>query len=139
MIIFTLAAANAAEVEAQDSKAKLIKGVMQAVDDTLYSAFGQRQISTIYGQANQYRVVLEIEPAIAGDPAIIGQLRVPGSSSVTNNGTTTTTTSQVPLAEIATIARVPAPLTVTRQDQFRAVTLSFNLAAEVSLGEAVAI
>ena len=111
---------------------------MQAIDDTLYSAFGQRQISTIYGQSNQYRVVLESDPAIADDPAVIGQLRVPGSSSVTTNGTTTTSSAQVPLAELATISRVSGPLTVTRQDQFPAVTLSFNLAPGVSLGEAVA-
>ncbi|CAH0190791.1 efflux RND transporter permease subunit [Roseomonas sp. CECT 9278] len=106
---------------------------MQAIDDALYSAFGQRQISTIYGQANQYRVVLEVDPALAGDPAIIGQLRVPGSATV--NGTTTT--AQVPLAELASISRVPGPLTVTRQDQFPAVTLSFNLAPGVALGDAV--
>ena len=107
---------------------------MQAIDDALYSAFGQRQISTIYGQSNQYRVVLEIDPALAGDPAVIGQLRVSGSSTV--NGATTA--AQIPLAELATITRVPGPLTVTRQDQFPAVTLSFNLAPGVSLGEAVA-
>ncbi|GGJ18526.1 acriflavine resistance protein B [Neoroseomonas lacus] len=111
---------------------------MQSIDDALYSAFGQRQISTIYGQSNQYRVVLEIDPAIANDPAAIGQLRVPGSTAVTTNGTTTTTSAQVPLAELATITRVPGPLTVTRQDQFPAVTLSFNLAPGVALGEAVA-
>jgi len=110
---------------------------MQAIDDALYSAFGQRQISTIYGQSNQYRVVLEVDPALAGDPAVIGQLRVPGSGSITVAGATTTTTAQVPLAELATISRVPGPLTVTRQDQFPAVTLSFNLAPAASLGQAV--
>ncbi|MBR0653357.1 acriflavine resistance protein B [Roseomonas terrae] len=110
---------------------------MQAIDDTLYNAFGQRQISTIYGQANQYRVVLEIDPAQAANPEAIGELRVAGSSSVTTNGTTTTVAGQVPLAELATITRVPGPLTVTRQDQFPAVTLSFNLAPGVALGEAM--
>jgi multidrug efflux pump len=120
------------------SRAARLGVSMQSIDDALYSAFGQRQISTIYGQSNQYRVVLEIDPAIADDPAVIGQLRVPGSTSVTANGATTTTSAQVPLAELATIARVPGPLTVTRQDQFPAVTLSFNLAPGVSLGEAVA-
>jgi multidrug efflux pump len=107
---------------------------MQAIDDTLYDAFGQRQISTIYGQANQYRVVLEIDPALAGDPAMIGKLRVPGSSATVNG---VTSAAQVPLAELATIERVSGPLTVTRQDQFPAVTLSFNLAPGASLGEAV--
>jgi multidrug efflux pump len=109
---------------------------MQAIDDALYSAFGQRQISTIYGQSNQYRVVLEVDPALAADPDIIGQIRIPGSGTVAT-AAGTTTTAQVPLAELATISRVPGPLTVTRQDQFPAVTLSFNLAPGVSLGEAV--
>jgi multidrug efflux pump len=107
---------------------------MQAIDDTLYNAFGQRQISTIYGQANQYRVVLEIEPRLAGDPEMIGRLRVPGTSATANG---VTAAAQIPLAELATIERVPGPLTVTRQDQFPAVTLSFNLAPGVSLGTAV--
>ncbi len=125
-------------VEVDRGRAARLGVTMQAIDDALYDAFGQRQISTIYGQANQYRVVLEVDPALAGDPAIIGQIRVTGSTGSTTNGATTTTTAQVPLAEIATIARVSGPLTVTRQDQFPAVTLSFNLAPGVSLGEAVA-
>ena len=103
---------------------------MQAIDDTLYNAFGQRQISTIYAQSNQYRVVLEADPRSAGDPAAIGLLRVPGT--VTNG-----IAAQVPLAEIATITRERGPLTITRQDQFPAVTFSFNLAPGVSLGQAV--
>jgi multidrug efflux pump len=125
-------------LEVDRGRAARLGVTMQAIDDTLYSAFGQRQISTIYGQSNQYRVVLEIDPALAADPAAIGQLRVPGSSAVTTNGVTATASAQVPLAEIATIARVPGPLTVTRQDQFPAVTLSFNLAPGVALGAAVA-
>jgi multidrug efflux pump len=104
---------------------------MQAIDDTLYDAFGQRQISTIYGQANQYRVVLEADPRFANDPAAIGLLRVPGA--VTNG-----IAAQVPLAEIATLSRQGGPLTITRQDQFPAVTFSFNLAPGASLGQAVA-
>ncbi|MBV1797617.1 efflux RND transporter permease subunit [Siccirubricoccus sp. G192] len=99
---------------------------MQSIDDVLYSAFGQRQISTIYGQSNQYRVVLEATPGIRDDPALIGLLRVPGA-----NG------AQVPLAEIASISRRAGPLTVNRQDQFPAVTLGFDLAPGVSLGTAV--
>jgi multidrug efflux pump len=105
---------------------------MQAINDTLYDAFGQRQISTIYGQSNQYRVVLEVDPAQAGDPAVIGMLRVPGTASTDGSGS-----SQVPLAEIAGISRVAGPLTVTRQNQFPAVTLSFNLARGASLDAAI--
>ena len=127
---------------------------MQAVDDVLYDSFGQRQISTIYGQANQYRVVLEVDPALRDDPALIGLLRVPGAVSGAGGGAAATTVTagatvaatsasssgnyQVPLSGIATITRQAGPLTVTRQDQFPAVTLGFDLAPGVSLGHAVA-
>jgi len=121
-------------VEVDRARAARLGVTMQAIDDTLYSAFGQRQISTIYGQANQYRVVLEIAPDLAGDPDMIARLRVPGSSSTVNG---VTAAAQVPLGELATITRVAGPLTVTRQDQFPAVTLSFNLAPGTSLGEAM--
>jgi multidrug efflux pump len=104
---------------------------MQAVDDTLYNAFGQRQISTIYAQNNQYRVVLEADPAQVGDPAAIGLLRVTGAAAGA------TIAPQIPLAEIASITRGRGPLTITRQDQFPAVTIGFNLAPGTSLGAAL--
>ncbi|RVT97755.1 acriflavine resistance protein B [Rhodovarius crocodyli] len=126
---------------------------IQAVDDVLYDSFGQRQISTIYGQANQYRVVLEVDPAMRDDPALIGLLRIPGAVSNTGGGTgatqvtsgatvaaTSASTSgnyQVPLSGIAAITRQAGPLTITRQDQFPAVTIGFDLAPGVSLGHAV--
>ena len=111
-----------------DRDAAMRLGVtMQEIQDTLYDAFGQRQISTIFGQANQYRVVLEAEPAWQANPDMLRQLRVPGL-----NG------SQVPLATIARFERTTAPLVVTHQEQFPSVTLSFDLAAGSSLGEAVA-
>ena len=94
--------------------------------DTLYDAFGQRQISTIFGQANQYRVVLEADPSWQADPNSLRLLRVPGT-----NG------AQVPLSGIATITRTVAPLVVTHQEQFPSVTLSFDLAPGYSLGNAV--
>ncbi len=109
-----------------DRAAAMRLGVsMQDVQNILYDAFGQRQISTIFAQANQYRVVLEAEPAWQRDPASLAGLRVPGSS------------GQVPLTAIATLSRTTAPLAVTRQGQFPSVTLSFNLASGASLGEAV--
>ncbi len=116
---------------------------MQAIDDVLYDAFGQRQISTIYAQNNQYRVVLEATPALRDDPAMIGQLRVPATAgqAATLQGTPSTAsggTTQVPLAELARIGRGPGPLTVTKQGQFPAVTLGFDLAPGASLGQAVA-
>ncbi len=110
-----------------DRSAAMRLGVsMQAVQDTLYDAFGQRQISTIFGQANQYRVVLEADPSWQANPRSLALLHVPGS-----NG------AQVPLSQIATIRQTVAPLVVTHQMQFPSVTLSFNLAPGYSLGEAV--
>ena len=99
---------------------------MQNVQDVLYDAFGQRQISTIFSQANQYRVVLESDPSWQADPGSLLKLRVAGASGV-----------QVPLTTIASIERTIAPLAVTHDQQFPSVTLSFNLAAGVSLGDAV--
>jgi multidrug efflux pump len=98
---------------------------MQAVVNALYDAYGQRQISTIYGQSNQYRVVMEAGDRIRTDASAIGQLRVTGAD------------GQVPLAEIASVTRTNGPLLVTRENQFPAVTLSFNLAEGYALGDAV--
>ncbi len=117
---------------------------MQAIDDVLYDAFGQRQISTIYAQDNQYRVVLEATPELRDDPGLIGQLRVPataGRPAATAQGTAAAPpgrSAQVPLSEIASIGRAAGPLTVTKQGQFPAVTLGFDLAPGASLGQAVA-
>jgi multidrug efflux pump len=132
-----------------DRAAAMRLGVsMQAVADTLYDAFGQRQISTIFGQANQYRVVLEADPSWQADPNSLRLLRVPatgpGGTGTTSTGGTTTITSasttptpQVPLSAFATITRTTAPLVITHQMQFPAVTLSFDLAPGWSLGQAV--
>jgi len=111
-----------------DRDAAMRLGVtMQEVQDTLYDAFGQRQISTIFSQANQYRVVLEADPDWQADPHSLDRLRVPGL-----NG------AQVPLSAIATITRGTAPLAVTHQSQFPSTTISFNLAPGSSLSHAVA-
>jgi multidrug efflux pump len=111
-----------------DRDAAMRMGVsMQAIEDTLYDAFGQRQISTIFGQANQYRVVLEADPLWQADPSGLALLRVPGLND-----------AQVPLSAIARFDRVTAPLVITHQGQFPAVTLSFDLADGYSLGQAVA-
>jgi multidrug efflux pump len=96
------------------------------IDNTLYDAFGQRQVSTIFSQANQYRVVLEADPAWQADPAALTALRVPGTRG-----------AQVPLSSIARISRTIAPLAITHQAQFPAVTISFNLAPGRSLSGAV--
>ncbi len=111
-----------------DRDAAMRLGVsMQAVQDTLYDSFGQRQISTIFSQANQYRVVLEADSDWQADPHSLDRLRLPGL-----NG------AQVPLSAIATITRGTAPLAVTHQSQFPSTTISFNLAPGSSLSHAVA-
>jgi len=110
-----------------DRDAAMRLGVsMQAIADTLYDAFGQRQISTIFGQSNQYRVVLEADPSWQADPASLQLLRVPGTGG-----------AQVPLAGFATITHTIAPLVVTHEAQFPSVTLSFDLAPGYALGDAV--
>jgi multidrug efflux pump len=110
-----------------DRDAAMRLGVsMQSVQDVLYDGFGQRQISTIFAQANQYRVVLETDPKWQSDPRLLTLLRVPGA-----NG------AQVPLTAFASITRTTAPLVITHQGQFPSVTLSFNLAPGHALGDAV--
>jgi len=99
---------------------------MQAINDALNDAFGQRQISTIYAQANQYRVVLEAMAQYQNDPAALGRIYVPAAGG-----------AQVPLSAVASIERRTAPLAVAHQDQFPSVTLSFNLAPGAALSDAV--
>src|SRR5215210_1541901 len=99
---------------------------IQGINDTLNDAFAQRQISTIYGQANQYRVVLEAMPMYQRDPSILSKLYLPGALG-----------AQVPLSAVATLTRNTAPLAISHHAQFPAVSLSFNLARGVALGDAV--
>jgi len=116
---------------------------MQSIEDVLYDSFGQRQISTIFSQSNQYRVVLEATPDWQADPHSLDRLRVPGILSAQGQSTSTgatvigAPTSQVPLSAVAHMARGVAPLAITHQQQFPSVTLSFNLAPGASLGDAV--
>jgi multidrug efflux pump len=112
---------------------------MQDVNDALYNAFGQRQISTIFGQANQYRVVLEASPEYQGDPAAIERLHVPGGAAAASvAGAGQGQANQVPLSSFATIERTTRPLAVHRLQQFPAATIGFSLAPGVSLDQAVA-
>jgi multidrug efflux pump len=100
---------------------------MQVVNDTLNDAFAQRQISTIYAQANQYRVILEAMPQYQRDPSSLAKLYVPST-----NG------AQVPLSAFTSVEKTAAPLAISHQAQFPAVTISFNLAPGRSLSDAVA-
>jgi len=98
----------------------------QAIDDILYDAFGQRQVSTIFTQLNQYHVVLEVDPQFQQNPDTLQNIYVPSS-----------TGAQVPLGTFAHYRQDSAQLTINHQDQFPEVTISFNLAPGVSLGNAV--
>jgi multidrug efflux pump len=125
---------------------------MQVVNDTLNDAFGQRQISTIYGQANQYRVILEAAPQYQKDPSALVKIYVPAnipsqplqSSSAQNIQPLSSfvpgqSNTQVPLSAFARMIRTTAPLAIAHQEQFPSVTLSFNLAPGAALGDAVNI
>ena len=98
----------------------------QSIDDTLYDAFGQRQVSTMYTQLNQYYVVMEVDPRFQQSTDAIQQLYVRSS-----NG------AQVPLSAFTHFERKTTALQVNHQGQFPAITISFNLADGVALGDAV--
>ncbi|MBI3804235.1 MAG: multidrug efflux RND transporter permease subunit [Nitrospirae bacterium] len=99
----------------------------QAIDDTLYDAFGQRIVSTIFTQLNQYRVILEVQPAFQKNVEALHQIYVRSQ-----------TGEQVPLSAFVHFEPTSTALAINHQGQFPAVTLSFNLASGTSLGEAVA-
>jgi multidrug efflux pump len=124
---------------------------VSAIDDALYDAFGQRLISTIYTQANQYRVVLEAAPQYQLGPEALGQIHVatrtggrtaaaPGgqrTSSAAAQSEPSTVGQQVPLSNIARVEQRHTRLVINHAGQFPAVTLSFNLGPGASLGGAV--
>ena len=97
-----------------------------AIDNALYDAFGQRLISTIFTQSNQYRVVLEVKPEFQAGPAALDGLYVPTAAG-----------QQVPLTAVARVEERVTPLLVNHVGQFPAATVSFNLAAGAALGDAV--
>ncbi len=97
-----------------------------SIDDALYSAFGQRIVSTIFTETNQYRVILEAQPDQLATPASLGSLQLK-----TSGGTTT------PLSALASVSELAAPLQITRVAQYPATTLGFDTAPGVSLGKAV--
>jgi multidrug efflux pump len=137
------------QVEVDRETAGRLGVSMQTVVDTLADAFGQRQISTIYGQANQYRVILEAMPHYQNDPASLAKIYVPASGIAAQAQSTSLTSNalpiiasisgspMVPLSAIARFEHTTAPLVIAHQEQFPAVTISFNLAPEGSLGDAV--
>ncbi|WP_254460213.1 efflux RND transporter permease subunit [Xanthomonas sacchari] len=155
---------RALELHVDRDKASTLGVPMQTIDDTLYDAFGQRQISTIFTQLNQYRVVLEVAPEFRTSTALLNQLAVASNgsgaltaSNATSFGQTTSSNSStatgigaqntgitvgsggtVPLAAVAEAKQSTTPLVVSHQQQLPAVTVSFNLAPGYSLSQAVA-
>jgi multidrug efflux pump len=126
------------------------------IDATLYDAFGQRQISTIFTQLNQYHVILEVDPQFRNHPEDLSKIYVPASGAnvaaasaqlgVSGAGSTTATSSstpgtggqaQVPLSAFAHFEVTPASLAINHQGQFPVATISFNLKEGASLGAAV--
>jgi multidrug efflux pump len=131
-------------------------GITPAViDNALYNAFGQRLVSTIFTQTNQYRVVLEVQPEFQLGPAALDNIYVPapnappsaatsgglatGASTTTLSSATSSTggAQQIRLSSIARVVERTAPLVVNHIGQFPAATISFNLAPGASLGDAV--
>jgi hydrophobe/amphiphile efflux-1 (HAE1) family protein len=96
------------------------------IDETLYDAFGQRLVSTIYTATNQYKLILEVKPEFQEDPAALSKIYV-----------VSPTGAQVPLSTFAHFTPKVEPLSLNHQGQFPAVTLSFNLAPGIALGQAV--
>jgi len=115
----------------------------QAIDNTLYDAFGQRQVSTIFTQLNQYHVILEVMPNFAQNPNSLVDVYIRPSSVLQNTGAptangaaVTTSGAPVPMAAFTHINSTSTLLAVNHQGQFPVVTLSFNLAPGASLGQA---
>jgi len=114
------------QVDVDRNTAARLNVLPQAVDDTLYDAFGQRQVTIMFTQLNQYRVILEAEPRFQLTPESLDKIYVKS-----------TTGQMVPLTTFAKLRTVTMPLSIVHEGQFPAVTLSFNLEPGKSLGEAV--
>jgi multidrug efflux pump len=117
-----------------------------AIDQTLYDAYGQREVSTIFTQLNQYHVVLEVKPGFGRNPKDLGELFIrpaaaaSGVSAVAasiHSSTTFPNGGQIPFNTFSHVETTTVPITVNHQGQFPVVTLSFNLAPNTSLGDAV--
>lgn len=106
----------------------------QQIDDTLYDAYGQRQISIMFTQRNQYRVVLEVLPHLSDQPNTLDNIYLNATPTPTP---TTPTNLAVPLRTFVSVSQTNAPLVINRLGQFPSATISFNLAPSASLGDAV--
>ncbi|HUK81234.1 MAG TPA: multidrug efflux RND transporter permease subunit [Verrucomicrobiae bacterium] len=113
-------------VDVDRDTASRLNVLPQAIDDTLYDAFGQRQVSIMFTQLNQYRVILEVEPLFQLTPEALDKIYVKS-----------TTGQMIPLTAFAKLHTRITPLSIVHEGQFPAVTLSFNLRPGYSLGQAV--
>ena len=113
-------------VEIDRDKASALRVTANQIEDALYSAYGARQISTIYTSINQYQVIIELEPQYQLDPSTLSMLYIRSSSG-----------QLVPLNTVANLSRGLGPLTVNHLGQLPSVTISFNIKPGVSLGDAV--
>jgi multidrug efflux pump len=113
-----------------------------AIDQTLYDAYGQREVSTMFTQLNQYHVVLEVKPGFGKNPAGLDSLFIQAAAVIPNAPSIQSTsafpnTGQIPFSAFSHVETTTVPITVNHQGQFPVVTLSFNLAPNASLGDAV--
>jgi multidrug efflux pump subunit AcrB len=113
-------------IDVDREKASRLNVLTQAIDDTLYDAFGQRQVSIIFTQLNQFRVILEVEPNFRESPDLLDKIYVKSSSG-----------QPVPLSAFATMRVSSTPLSIPHQGQFPAATISFNLRSGSSLSDAI--
>jgi hydrophobic/amphiphilic exporter-1 (mainly G- bacteria), HAE1 family len=114
-------------LEIDRDRASALGITAEQIENTLYSAYGGRQVSTIFSPSNQYQVIMELEPRFQQDPAALGMLYVRSA-----------TGQLVPLSTLVTLSQGVGPLSVNHLGQINAVTISFNLKPEVPLGNAVA-
>jgi len=113
-------------VDVDREKASRLNVLTQAIDDTLYDAFGQRQVSIIFTQLNQFRVILEVEPQFRQSPDVLDKIYVKSTSG-----------QPVPLSAFASMRVSNTPLSIPHQGQFPATTISFNLRSGSSLSHAI--
>jgi HAE1 family hydrophobic/amphiphilic exporter-1/multidrug efflux pump len=116
-----------ASIEIDRDTAARLGVTPQAIDDTLYDAFGQRQVATIFTQLDQHKIVLEVDPRYRVDAGALDNIYIGNDHA-----------KQIPLSTFARVGSSVAPLAINHQGLFPAVTLSFNLAPNVALGDAVA-
>jgi len=122
------------DIAVDRDKASRLNILPADIDNTLYDALGQRIISTIFTQLNQYRVIMEVTPEYQRDPSALSKIYVPANGAGASSAAAATL---VPLSSFATITLRTAPLVITHQGQFPAATISFNLRSGSFLSDAV--